>query len=69
MNHQIILNQKSLDDKEVDFCEDIINKIGEPIIKNQLQKMLDSRRLSKIDELEEEIRLLKNRIEVLRKNS
>jgi predicted ATP-dependent endonuclease of OLD family len=34
------------------YCENIISIIGEPIIKKQLQKMLDSKRLSKIDEID-----------------
>ena len=38
-----------------------INIMGEPILKRQLQKMLDSRRLSKIDEID----LLRRRIEEL----
>ena len=63
------LNDKESEIKEKEDAQNIINTIGEPIIKNQLQKMLDSKRLSKIDELEEEIRLLKNRIEILRKNN
>jgi len=63
------LNGKDSEIKSKEEAQNIINMIGEPIIKNQLQKMLDSKRLDKIDELEEEIRLLKNRIEILRKNS
>ncbi|WP_294880004.1 AAA family ATPase, partial [Sulfurimonas sp. RIFOXYB12_FULL_35_9] len=34
------------------YCENIISIIGEPIIKKQLQRMLDSKRLSKIDEID-----------------
>jgi len=65
------LNQKALSKDEIDYCEDIISIIGEPIIKNQLQRMLDSKRLSKIDEidkLKEDMELIKDRIEILRKN-
>lgn len=60
-------NEKSkiTDKKE---AQKIINIIGEPVLKNQLQKMLDSKRLDKIDELEDEIELLKHRIEILRRN-
>ncbi|MDD2789379.1 MAG: AAA family ATPase [Sulfurimonas sp.] len=65
------LNQKKLSKEEMDYCENIISIIGEPIIKNQLQKMFDSKRLSKldiIDELEAELELIKHRIESIRKN-
>ena len=34
------------------YCEEIISIIGEPILKKQLQRMLDSKRLSKIDEID-----------------
>jgi len=72
--HQTIklLNEPKLTNKEIEFCEKIISIIGEPIIKKQLQRMLDSKRLKKIDkidELEKEIELIKARIEILRKNS
>jgi len=65
------LNKKSLSKKEIDYCENIISIIGEPILKNQLQRMLNSKRLSKvdkIDKLEEELELIKHRIEMIRKN-
>ena len=65
------LNKKKLSIKEINYCENIIPIIGEPIIKNQLQKMLDSKQLSKIDkidELEAELEIIKHRIESIRKN-
>lgn len=65
------LNKKSLSKEEIDYCENIISIVGEPIIKNQLQRMLDSKRLSKvdkIDKLEEELELIKYRIEMIRQN-
>jgi predicted ATP-binding protein involved in virulence len=64
-----LLNQKSLTDKEIDFCEDIISIIGEPMIKNQLQKMLDSKRLRKVDKIdimEKQIEALQNEIKDLK---
>ena len=64
------LNQIKLTEAEVKYCENIISVIGEPLVKNQLQRMLDSKRLSKIDEIDnltEEVNLLKHRIEILRK--
>lgn len=66
------LNQKSLTEKEIDFCENIIAIIGEPILKRQLQKMLDSKRLNKMDEIEkikEEIKRLEQRMTLIWKNS
>ncbi len=49
------LNQKILTKKELDYCENIISIIGEPIIKRELQKMLDSKRLSEIDVIKKQI--------------
>ena len=66
-----LLNQDKLDEKDLKYCEQIISIIGEPIVKNQLQRMLDSKRLKKVDEIDkiyEEIELLKHRIEILRKD-
>ena len=66
-----LLNKRKLNKEEFDYCENIISIIGEPIIKNKLQRMLDSKRLSKIDEIDnltEEMNLIKHRIEILRKN-
>ena len=65
------LNKPKLSKKELEYCENIIPIIGEPIIKRQLQKMLDSKRLKKIDEIDkiyDEIEFLKHRLEILRKN-
>ncbi|WP_024786806.1 ATP-binding protein [Lebetimonas sp. JH369] len=64
-------NEKSKIDSD-EKAQQIINIIGEPIIKKQLQNMLDSKRLSKvneIDEIKKEMELLKHRLEILRKNS
>ena len=65
-----LLNKEHLDKDELSFCEQIIPIIGEPIIKNQLQRMLDSKRLKKVDKidkmerdiisLQRELRRLKN---------
>ena len=66
-----LLNKDKLDKDELRYCEQIISVVGEPIIKNQLQRMLDSKRLKKIDkidELEAELALIKYRIEIIRKN-
>jgi len=47
------LNQTKLSEKELEYCENIISIIGEPIIKRQLQKMLDSKRLKKVDKIDD----------------
>ena len=65
------LNQTKLSDDEITYCENIISIIGEPIIKRELQRKLDSKKLSKldkIDEIEEQMKLLANRLEMIRKN-
>ena len=65
------LNKTKLNDKEISYCENIISIIGEPIIKRELQRKLDSKRLSKIDkinEIEEQMKLLAHRLEMIRKN-
>ncbi|WP_375724857.1 ATP-binding protein [Arcobacter sp. KX21116] len=65
------LNQSKLSDDELRYCENIISIIGEPIIKRELQRKLDSKKLSKldkIDEIEEQMRLLEHRLEIIRKN-
>ncbi|MBU0632861.1 ATP-binding protein [bacterium] len=66
------LNKKELSKDEIEYCENIISIIGEPILKRQLQKMLDSKKLDKIheiDELKNQIENLKNRLDVLEDNS
>jgi len=65
------LNKTKLSDNEITYCENIISIIGEPIIKRQLQRKLDSKKLSKldkIDEIEEQMKLLAHRLEMIRKN-
>jgi len=65
------LNQSKLSDDELSYCENIISIIGEPIIKRELQRKLDSKRLlklDKIDEIEEQMKLLAHRLESIRKN-
>ena len=49
------LNKTKLSEDELIYCENIISIIGEPIIKRQLQKMLDSKRLSEIDLIKKQI--------------
>ncbi len=64
------LNQQKLSKDEINYCENIISIIGEPVIKNQLQRMLDSKRLSKLDEidkLKDEMEQIKHKIEILSK--
>lgn len=56
------LNQKVLTKDEIEYCENIISIIGEPIIKRQLQKMLDSKRLSEIDVIKKQIEELQKEL-------
>jgi predicted ATPase/polyhydroxyalkanoate synthesis regulator phasin len=66
------LNDKESNIKTNDEAQKIVNIIGEPILKRQLQKMLDSKKLDKIheiDELKNQIENLKNRLDVLENNS
>lgn len=66
------LNGKDSEIKNNDEAQSRINMIGEPILKRQLQKMLDSKKLDKlseIDELKEQIQALKNRLDIVVRNS
>jgi predicted ATP-binding protein involved in virulence len=62
------LNQKVLTPKGLDYCENIISIIGEPIIKRELQKMLDSKRIRKIDDIDKKIKDMEYELEVLKKH-
>ncbi len=46
------LNNKDTKIKDDEQAQQLIDIIGEPIVKNQLQKMLDSKRLSKVDKID-----------------
>ncbi len=64
-----LLNKEHLEPNEIKHCEQIISIIGEPIIKNKLQKMLDSKRLKKIDkidDIEKSIQALQEELEKLK---
>jgi len=61
-----LLNQEKLDEKELKYCEQIISIVGEPIVKNQLQRMLDSKRLSKIDVINKKIQDMTYELEILK---
>ncbi len=56
------LNQGNLTEEKTKYCENIISIIGEPIIKRQLQKMLDSKRLSEIDVIKKQIEQLQKEL-------
>jgi ABC-type multidrug transport system ATPase subunit len=63
------LNNKESKMKNDEDAQNIINIIGEPIIKRELQKMLDSKRLSKvdkIDKIEKDIEELQKKLEELK---
>ena len=64
----VLLNKENLDEEELKYCEQIISIIGEPIVKNQLQRMLDSKRLSKIDAVNEKIKNMSYELEILKKH-
>ena len=49
---ELLNKQGKLNRSSMKYCEEIISIIGEPILKKQLQRMLDSKRLSKIDEID-----------------
>ena len=57
------LNQKTLTQEQLDYCENIISIIGEPIIKRELQKMLDSKRLSEIELIKKQIAELQQELD------
>ena len=72
------LNQKVLTNDELDYCENIISIIGEPIIKRELQRMLKNKmELSnkteidkireKVDKLTQELEQSTKRLEELEK--
>jgi len=63
-----LLNKKSLNNNEIEQCENIISIIGEPIIKNRLQKMLDSKRLKKIDTISQTIKNMEYQLEILKEH-
>ncbi|WP_428024419.1 AAA family ATPase [Arcobacter sp.] len=63
------LNQIKLSEDEIKYCENIILIIGEPIIKRELQKMLDSKRLSEVEQIKQEIKRLEERMTLIWKNS
>ncbi|MCV6606591.1 MAG: ATP-binding protein [Campylobacterales bacterium] len=63
-----ILNKPRLTEEEILECENIIKIIGEPIIKRQLQKMLDSKRLSKLDKIGDKIKDLEYELSILKEH-
>lgn len=65
------LNGKDSPIKDDDEAQRYIHIIGEPIVKRQLQRMLDSKKLDKmkeIDALKNQIENLKNRLDILVQN-
>ena len=54
--------------KSDDEAQKLIHIIGEPIVKNQLQRMLDSRRLSKIDIVNQKIKDMSYELEILKQH-
>jgi len=63
-----LLNQEHLNEDDLKYCEQIISIIGEPIVKNQLEKMLHNKKVDYLaKDTREEIELLKHRIDLLSK--
>jgi predicted ATPase len=63
-----LLNKDKLDEKDLKYCEQIISIIGEPIVKNQLEKMLHYKKVDYLaKDTREEIEFLKHRIDLLSK--
>ncbi len=54
------LNNEESEITDIEIAQKYIRAIGEPIIRNQLQKMLDSKRLSKVDEIAQKLNNLQN---------
>lgn len=61
------LNQKTLSEDEINYCENIISIVGEPILKRQLQRMSDSKRLTKIDDIDKKIKDMEYELSILKK--
>ncbi len=62
-----ILNETEPKPEDLNKCEMIISMIGEPIVKNMLQKLLDSKRLRKVDINSSEIKKMTEELEELKK--
>lgn len=62
-----LLNREELNQEDLKYCEQIISIIGEPIVKIQLQKMVDSKRLKKVDKIDEIEKKIQELQEELRK--
>jgi len=60
------LHDKESKIKSDDEAQKLIHIIGEPIVKNQLQRMLDSRRLSNIDIVNQKIKEMSYELEILK---
>ncbi|TAE03685.1 MAG: hypothetical protein EAZ97_01145, partial [Bacteroidetes bacterium] len=63
---ELLENSQHLPAEQISYCEQIIGMIGEPIIKNMLQKQLDSKRLQKVEDHETRIKNLENELERLK---
>ena len=61
------LNDVKSEIKTEKEAQRIINIIGEPIIKKELQRILDSKRLEKINNIDEKIKQLEYELEILKK--
>jgi len=61
------LNQKAISKEELDYCENIVSIIGEPIIKRELQRMLKNKmelsNKTEIDKIREKVDTLTKELE------
>jgi len=65
---KLLNNLKKLTDDKIQHCEYIISIVGEPILKRQMQKMLDSKRLKKIDDINQKILDMEYELNILKEN-
>ena len=63
----ILNKQGRLSKSSLAYCEQIISIIGEPILKRQLQKMLDGKRLTRIDDINNKIKDMEYELSILKK--
>jgi len=62
------LNRDESEIKTDEEAQRIINIIGEPILKKELQRMLDSKKLEKVNNIDEKIKLLEYELEILKRH-
>ena len=70
---ELLNSQGKIEDKELKLCKDVVSIIGEPILKKQLQRMLNNKlELSNKDEIDiikEQMKELTNRLSEIENDS